>query len=392
MATDDLVSLTTGFLRDLATGRIDEALSVVDENILYENVGLPTVRGMKRFTRAMHMLNGKFLHFDAEILNAAADGGVVLNERIDLLSIGPLRIRFWVCGRFEVVDGRIVREGRRPFFLRHGRAGSVALGEITSERGFVDRHVSLPISFRRLTLKPAVEGCRFRLATTRDLGLPGSKVFVDRDSARLNVGADRRRRAGLAGLQLLRLGQRPPLHALHRLGSLPLSGSAHGRRDLRLIEQAQHRLRCASVPQDIDHGGGDAACLLPLGERRLDGGRVELLLLQHLGDLAQRLSLGRRRRDVLLQQSAARRPGLGQVGQRDCHWGSSATARAADDGGGGADGLSRSANHRRSNGGQHARAQRLGTFLARFGLQRTLCRTLRTGYGRRAETLSGTCS
>ncbi|HNP58927.1 MAG TPA: limonene-1,2-epoxide hydrolase family protein [Gordonia sp. (in: high G+C Gram-positive bacteria)] len=108
MATDDLVSLTTGFLRDLATGRIDEALSVVDENILYENVGLPTVRGMKRFTRAMHMLNGKFLHFDAEILNAAADGGVVLNERIDLLSIGPLRIRFWVCGRFEVVDGRIV--------------------------------------------------------------------------------------------------------------------------------------------------------------------------------------------------------------------------------------------------------------------------------------------
>ena len=111
MATDDLVSLTTGFLRDLATGRIDEALSVVDENILYENVGLPTVRGMKRFTRAMHMLNGKFLHFDAEILNAAADGGVVLNERIDLLSIGPRRIR----DRLERLDRpRSTSRRRRP--------------------------------------------------------------------------------------------------------------------------------------------------------------------------------------------------------------------------------------------------------------------------------------
>lgn len=108
MATDDLVSLTTGFLRDLATGRIEEALAVVDEGIYYENVGLPSVRGKRKFTRAMHMLNGKFVHFDAEILNAAADGNVVLNERIDLLSLGPLRIRFWVCGRFEVVDGRIV--------------------------------------------------------------------------------------------------------------------------------------------------------------------------------------------------------------------------------------------------------------------------------------------
>jgi limonene-1,2-epoxide hydrolase len=108
MATTDPIDLTTGFLRDLASGRFDEALAVVDEDILYENVGLPTVRGKKQFTRAMHMLNGKRHHFDAEILNIAADEGVVLNERIDLLTIGKLRIRFWVCGRFEVVDGRIV--------------------------------------------------------------------------------------------------------------------------------------------------------------------------------------------------------------------------------------------------------------------------------------------
>ena len=108
MSATDPVTLTTEFLCDLASGRIDEALAVVGENIRYENVGLPTVRGRARFAQVMRALNGRFVHFDAEIITAAADGDIVLNERIDLLSIGPLRLRFWVCGHFEVRDGRIV--------------------------------------------------------------------------------------------------------------------------------------------------------------------------------------------------------------------------------------------------------------------------------------------
>ena len=31
----------------------------------------------------------------------------MLNERTDALVFGPLRIQFWVCGVFEVRDGRI---------------------------------------------------------------------------------------------------------------------------------------------------------------------------------------------------------------------------------------------------------------------------------------------
>jgi len=110
MVTTDIdhVGLTTGFLRDLASGRIEEALAVVDETIVYENVGFPAVRGKELFGRVMRALNGKLIRFDAEILTAAADGPTVLNERIDLLAIGPLRLRFWVCGHFEIADGRIV--------------------------------------------------------------------------------------------------------------------------------------------------------------------------------------------------------------------------------------------------------------------------------------------
>lgn len=37
----------------------------------------------------------------------AAEGSTVLNERTDALVIGPVRLQFWVCGVFEVHDGKI---------------------------------------------------------------------------------------------------------------------------------------------------------------------------------------------------------------------------------------------------------------------------------------------
>lgn len=101
--------LVTSFFANLAGGRVAAALADVDEAIVYTNVGLPTVRGKKTFGAVMRGLNGRFVAFDADILAIAADDdGVVLTERIDELRIGPLRLVFWVCGRNEVRDGRIV--------------------------------------------------------------------------------------------------------------------------------------------------------------------------------------------------------------------------------------------------------------------------------------------
>ncbi len=47
------------------------------------------------------------LAFEVAIHRTAADGVVVLNERTDVLAFGPVRLQFWVCGVFEVHDGRI---------------------------------------------------------------------------------------------------------------------------------------------------------------------------------------------------------------------------------------------------------------------------------------------
>ena len=37
----------------------------------------------------------------------AADGPMVLTERTDLLVIRGMKVQIWVCGRFEVHDGKI---------------------------------------------------------------------------------------------------------------------------------------------------------------------------------------------------------------------------------------------------------------------------------------------
>jgi limonene-1,2-epoxide hydrolase len=47
------------------------------------------------------------LGFEVKFHRIAEKGTAVLTERTDALVFGPLRLQFWVCGVFEVHDGRI---------------------------------------------------------------------------------------------------------------------------------------------------------------------------------------------------------------------------------------------------------------------------------------------
>lgn len=108
MTSQQPADLVTGFFASLAQGRVDDAFALIDDDIVYTNVGLPTIRGRRRFEALMRRLNSERIGFDAEFLAIGAnDDGVVLTERLDELRVGPLRLRFWVCGRNEVRDGRI---------------------------------------------------------------------------------------------------------------------------------------------------------------------------------------------------------------------------------------------------------------------------------------------
>jgi len=95
------------FLAALQDQDIDGAGAVLDENLVYQNVGFPTIRGRARAMKLFAAMEGR-AGFEVKIHRIAVNGSTVLTERTDALVIGPVRLQFWVCGVFEVRDGRIM--------------------------------------------------------------------------------------------------------------------------------------------------------------------------------------------------------------------------------------------------------------------------------------------
>lgn len=95
------------FLSALECDAVDEALELVTGDVLWINTSLPTVRGIDALRRALELGPTIHLGFEAHIHQIASDDNVVLTERTDVLRFGPVRVAFWVCGTFELRDGKI---------------------------------------------------------------------------------------------------------------------------------------------------------------------------------------------------------------------------------------------------------------------------------------------
>ena len=94
------------FLYALADEDFDAADALMADNITWQNVGYPTIRGRRRITNIFRRGKGR-VGFEVKFHRIAAEGNAVLTERTDALIIGPVRLQFWVCGVFEVHGGRI---------------------------------------------------------------------------------------------------------------------------------------------------------------------------------------------------------------------------------------------------------------------------------------------
>jgi limonene-1,2-epoxide hydrolase len=105
-ATDENIRTVEGFLNALQDGDLEAADAALDDDLVYENVGLPTIHGRRRAMKIFRRMEGRG-GFEVKIHRIAADGAAVLTERSDALIFGPLRLQFWICGVFEVHDGRI---------------------------------------------------------------------------------------------------------------------------------------------------------------------------------------------------------------------------------------------------------------------------------------------
>jgi limonene-1,2-epoxide hydrolase len=114
------------FLEALASPDLERALELIDDDIVYTNVSLPTIRGRQAFTTGARRFYDSGLRFEVRIHRNVEKDGTVLNERTDALIRGRVRTQIWVCGVFEVRDGRITLW--RDYFDWANVAAAVARG------------------------------------------------------------------------------------------------------------------------------------------------------------------------------------------------------------------------------------------------------------------------
>jgi limonene-1,2-epoxide hydrolase len=107
-ALEGPADIVVAFLRALANYDLDTALQLVDEDLVYANVTLPTLYGKDRLEQlARPVLRPGRMGFNVHFNHVATEGDVVLTDRIDELNFRRFATRFWVYGRFVVRDGRI---------------------------------------------------------------------------------------------------------------------------------------------------------------------------------------------------------------------------------------------------------------------------------------------
>jgi limonene-1,2-epoxide hydrolase len=98
--------IVENFLNALQDQDFDTLESLVADDLVYQNVGFPTIRGGARVVKMMRGMEGR-MGFEVKFHRNVAEDTTVLNERTDAMILGPVRVQFWVCGVFEVHDGRI---------------------------------------------------------------------------------------------------------------------------------------------------------------------------------------------------------------------------------------------------------------------------------------------
>lgn len=82
--------------------------ALMDENVVYHNIGAKPAVGREASLAAVKFQLDMFDPIEFRLRNIAADGDVVLTERVDEITANGITAPVPVMGTFEVRDGRIV--------------------------------------------------------------------------------------------------------------------------------------------------------------------------------------------------------------------------------------------------------------------------------------------
>jgi len=101
------IDVVRDFLGALERLDVDAAMALTTDDVVYQNVPLPAAKGREAVAKTLRTMTRYGTGFEVVYHNVAASGSTVLTERTDVLIAGRVRAAFWVCGTFEVRDGKV---------------------------------------------------------------------------------------------------------------------------------------------------------------------------------------------------------------------------------------------------------------------------------------------
>ena len=95
------------FCEAWADGDLDKLLEFFTADAVYHNIPLDPVSGVDAIRATIAGFTGGVEKIEFRVLNLAADGDVVLTERVDVFTTSVRSVELPVMGTFEVRDGKI---------------------------------------------------------------------------------------------------------------------------------------------------------------------------------------------------------------------------------------------------------------------------------------------
>lgn len=105
------------FLLAAAKRDYDTALPLLTEDVEYQNMPIAPVKGREAVREQLEALLAMGTDSEWKVLREVADGDVVMNERVDVFTIGGKAAELPVMGVFVLRDG-LIAEWRDYFDLQ----------------------------------------------------------------------------------------------------------------------------------------------------------------------------------------------------------------------------------------------------------------------------------
>ncbi len=100
-------ALVTQFCEAWVRMDADELASYFTDDGVYHNIPMAAAEGREAVRGLLQGMKAMISSIRFEILRQVTAGGVVMNERIDHITMGDKTIALPVCGVFEIEGGRI---------------------------------------------------------------------------------------------------------------------------------------------------------------------------------------------------------------------------------------------------------------------------------------------